>query len=485
MEDQSLPLLQVNSMSSCNNKRNFKRRRNGRSHSVFHIWNRDKRREESEAFKLKLNKRSILSRPCHAKYNDNYQKYGFHSSQRHFPFEDEPLSSFTKLSKATTSTCGSSSAACPNGDKISKILPPSPPPLLLPASSEPFLFSSPISSNWWQSGQTDLQNGERRDQDHHLQPRLAAEERVKVGTTELELMPKSIPLPPPSLLASNVPHGPRTNSGVWHRQHQLQSPSSSVRRPSSPRLSKVPSVVAAQLILIRLLSLILRVTCISHYCSKLFFSFPPFSTFRRSSSSSSSHHLLHSPTFDLKSPEKRSSSPRPTRLWTSFLLRPSWLWSNVASSSPTPPAPQQPLPLSSSCTGGRRRCGFCVSGSRRRSGGGCCDGMRKRKPSSTTLTTSESHPTFSNGPLSKRVRCQISSVRSDFIYIIVFALCVLLPNVAPVITSNEIHVYPMDSASSADRAEAGKLKLIDQLFHVVRLLFLNFTNTMQKPIQGQ
>jgi hypothetical protein len=359
-------------MSSCNNKRNFKRRRNGRSHSVFSIWNRDKHRGESAAFKFKLKR---LTLTAFSKCNGNYREYGFHSGQRLTFKRNESFASCPppsrKLTKAPSIPGSSIDGNC---EDISKLLSPLSPPSLLP---------SPISPNWCQS-QTHLLPPSQADPQH---------QDVRERTEELELMLKSIP--PLPLLTPN-----RVVSTLC--QHQRLLPSNV--RPPLPRC-KVASVAQ----LIRLLSLILKVTCISHYCSKLFSS-SPFS-------SSLSRNYL--PTFDLDLTKRKSGA------------------------SP------------SSCAGGgggrRAKPISCTSGSKSAS-------VRMKKSSRATL----SRGTFTSN--NRRVRCQISSVRSDFIYIIVFGLFILCPRVAPVITSNE--VYPMDAASNGV-VEAGKLKLIDQLLDIV------------------
>lgn len=435
IKPKSHPLYPTTMSSACN-KRNFKRRRNGRSHSVFNIWNRDKHGGESEeAFKLKLN--LSLSSPL-AKDNDNYQKYGlFHLEQRHFLAEEKPenendhFSSFiisSKLSKATSSTDAKTFQSDGNGGEISKFhLPP-------PLSLSRF---SPISTNWCQNQTTHLVH----DGEEHSIPSptlllpppplhyTEIEKEEEHGTTELELMPKSIPLPPPSSSTYLLPpfssrNGPRTptstrlsTSRTWHRQ-QLPSSSASNVNMRPHRSSKVPRVAR----LIRLLSLILRVTCISHYCSKLSSFLPTFSSVRR-------NYLL--PTFDLFLARERSKQLCEL---ASPLFSSSWLWSSCVASVPPSKSESCPdgncerdsLSLGSSCTDSRPS--------------GHSNVMKRRRKQSLSLSFKSSAP-FSassfNGALHKRVRCQISSVRSDFIYIIVFALCVLLPRVAPVITSNE------------------------------------------------
>lgn len=280
-------------MSCSCNKRNFKRRRNGRSHSIFNTWTRDKHkriyRDEADDDDEKAKSKKPLSV---SSSNYNYQKYGY--GRKHFdvvsglPSSSSPL----KLTKAN------------DLDEISTIT-----TTLL---HRPVSLTPPCPSN------------------------------------------NTFTLPPPLLIELSL----------------------------SP-----PLPTRAQLI--RLLSLILRVTCISHYYSKL-------------------SSLLLPPPRSHQTYLCTSTSSSKEETMTGWKWRMSkWM---------------------SSCAGGESR--------------------RNAVVASSTCSSSS--------PVSNRVRCQISSVRSDFIYIIVFTLCVLSPAVTPIITSNAI--LPMDAPVPNDRADAGEYK---------------------------
>jgi hypothetical protein len=168
-------------------------------------------------------------------------------------------------------------------------------------------------------------------------------------------------------------------------------PLSSETGSSRPNFFQVAYTLAG---IMRLLSVIPKVTCISHYCSRLF-----------------SHQSNHLQT------DTYSTSPNKTFSSSQKGMNSSYTMRTRTHSCGTPG-----LALD---RGGNKL-------------GNCGGGRRSLN--------------------SKRVRCQIRSVRSDFISIIVFTLCILFPRVAPVITSNE--VYPMDAASPVvpDRNDPGKSK---------------------------